>query len=1143
MPAFRVRIFLLGPLRLEMDGLPYPLPQRETLLRLFVRLTLESGKALSRKTLAFSFWSDESETNALANLRRHLYLLRNALPEKLQEGLEISTQTVSFRLPPETWLDVFVFEKETHSRAELEAAANLYTGDLAQGVEADDFLFPRREELRTRYLNLLKSLTQRCIEEESFEAAIRWAHKLTAQDPWDEEAARLCMTAEYMGGNRTAALAQYKTLEENLQREIGVQPMPETMELYRDILHHHLPRQTPQRKPIESTPFISRETELNTLENAFRDIQNGQGGFVFINGPAGVGKTTLTREALRRSFDANKAKVFFGNCQSSDLERPYSLWKQIFNVAAPLLARRADVSQEWLNHLLPLVPDLSLLRPGLIQPTRPDSAELRAALRQGLYALAEAQPLLLVIEDAHWMDADSLNFLTALAEASSNLPILFLVTQRIEESPLALLEIKRALRRKRHAIDLSLQTFTDSETRQFLETTLGVAAFSPEAMQDIAQYAQGLPLLLREAIQILQQQSKTDKLPSLRESFRMRLEHLTPTTREMLEVAAILGFSFSDNELRAALEWTPASYAAGLDSLQSERFVLETLSSAQDEYTFPHHLIHEIILDEIPDERNSALQVRVAHALEHIHTDEVGFAAEIAIHYQQADMPLPAARFWLKHAQESVDLAAFDSALEATAHAESLLGDSNLDMQEVLAQAALQRGVIALYQGQGEAALPLLDQAVLKARPFPSLFANALSMQAYALYTQDNSEAAYRSAAQAYDLSTMLKDIPNAVRAINIQAVSALMLGRTKEAVSDLQQALSLLEQHNITTTAQTVQSLNHLGTALVFAQEYTQAQETLERTVKLASQGGLRRLEAAALTMLGQIALNCGRYEQSIRIYDRAIQVAGESYLPGMWGKFAGRGWTYARIGNLTAAKEDFERGSNIARRVESQYGQLLMRVYLAYTALANGIPADSLQALEVDAAALNLHPVVLLTSNIQGQLWRLLGNLEQANAAHARALTAARSSNVPQFIQMIELQELLNQLSMKSSLDDAEAKQEKIQSLYQSAIHSGEVPLQSLAQLTEAFRLFRAECFAESMSTAQQALTLARSCPDQPLIGECLSLLLQLYGKLGKQTEAKACQEEIRALADSSFAPLWITLKEDPAEAVTKHILNSLK
>ncbi len=1144
-PAHDLRIFLFGSPRLEIEGKPFPLPQRDVLLRLFVRMTLQANTTVSRKSLAFSLWADESESDALANLRRHLYLLRNALPEALQETLIITTQTVSLQLPPETWVDVTTFEKETKSIVGMKAAAELYIGDLAQEI-ADDFLFPRREELRTRYIILLKNLGQASLENGDHEAAVFWAHKLITQDLWDEEAVRLCMTAESFLGNRAAALTVYKTLEDNLLREIGVQPMPETIALYRDILHNHLPRHTQRRKQVEWPPFISRENELALLSNALSAIQEGHGGFVFINGPAGVGKTALTREALRRLSGTKLVRLFWGNCQITDAEHPYSLWKQILNAAAPLLARRADISAEWLNHLLLLAPDLHLLRRDLILPTRSDSVELRAALRQGLYALAESQPLILVIEDAHWMDVDSLNFLRELTESLTNLPILFLVTHRTQNPPLVLLEIKRILRRKRSAVDISLRAFTAVETRHFLETALESPAFPAEAAADVFQYAQGLPLLLREAAQLLRKQSQgqtsTDKIPSLRESFHAQLETLAPATREMIEAAAILGFSFSDNELRAVLNWSPEAYAAALDVLQSERLLLETVPSTQDEYAFPHHLIHEIILNEIPVVRASTLQARIALALEQVHADETDFAAEIAGHYEQAGVFLPAARFWLKHAQESIDLAAFDAGLESIAHAESFLGDSSLDTQEVHAQAALQRGVIALYQGQGEAALPLLDQAVLQARPFPSIFANALSMQAYALYTQDSNEAAYRSAAQAFDLSMTLEDIPNAVRALNIQAVSALMLGRTKEAVRDLQQALSLLEQHQITATAQTVQSLNHLGTALVFSQEYVQAQKILDRTAQLAGQGGLRRLESAALTMLGQIALNCGRYEQSIRIYDRAIEVAGESYLPGMWGKFAGRGWAYARIGNLAAAKADFERGLDIAVRVESQYGQLLMRIYLAYTALSAGEPADSLRVLEAEAVLLNLHPVILLASNAQGQFWRLLGDWEQADEAHARALTAARASNVPQFIQLARLQGLYSRSVLNEYPKVNEIDQEELQTLHQAAINSGEVPLRSLARLTEASQLFHVKNFAEALSAAQHALTLARSCPDQPLIGECLLFLSRLHAELGERSQAEACHAEICSLAESAFAPLRLGLSEAEDHPLRDVLIKSL-
>ncbi|MBI5824694.1 MAG: AAA family ATPase [Chloroflexi bacterium] len=1137
-----LRIFLFGSPRLEIRGKSFPLPQRDILLRLFVRLTLQANTAISRKYLAFSLWADKNESDALANLRRHLYLLRNALPELLQETLIITTQAISLQLPPETWVDVTAFEKETKSLSEMQAAAELYVGDLAQELEADDFLLPRREELRVRYLSLLKNLGQASLENEDHEAAVHWVRKLMAQDAWDEEAVRLCMTAESFLGNRAAALTAYKTIEAKLLGEIGVQPMTETIALYRDILHNHITRRARRRKQSEWPPFVSRENELTLLSNALNDIQAGHGGFVFINGPAGVGKSALAREALRRSSEARLARLFWGHCQIMDAEHPYSLWKQILNAAAPLLARRADISAEWLNHLLLLAPDLHLLRRDLILPTRSDSVELRAALRQGLYALAESQPVILIIEDAHWMDIDSLNFLRDLTENHTNLPILFLVTCRVEDSPLVLLEIKRALRRKRSVVDISLQTFTMVETRHFLETALELTAFPAEAAADVFQYAQGLPLLLQEAAQLLRQQSRTqvatDKMPSLRESFRARLENLAPAACEMLEVAAILGFSFSDNELRTVLDWSPEAYAAALDVLQSERLLLETVSSTQDEYAFPHHLIHEIILDETPAVRAADLKARIARALELIHTDEIGFAAEIASHYQQAGICLPAAHFWLKHAQESIDIAAFDIGLEAIAHAEMLIDGDGLDAQEIRAHAALQRGVITLYQGQGEAALPLLEQAVLQARPFPSLFANALSMQAYALHTQDSNEAAYLSAVQAFDLSMILADIPNAVRALNIQAVSGLMLGRTHEAVCDLQQALSLLEQHQISATAQTVQSLNHLGTALVFSQEYAQAQEILDRTAQLAGQGGMRRLEAAALTMLGQIALNCGRYEQSIRIYDRAIEVAGESYLPGMWGKFAGRGWAYARIGNLAAAKEDFERGFNIAVRVESQYGQLLMRIYLAYTALSAGKPADSLRALEEEAARLNLHPVILLASNVRGQFWRLLGDSERADEAYTRALTAARASNVPQFVQLARLQGLYS----RSVLEANQVDQEEVQALHQTAVNSGEVPLRALARLTEAVHLFRLGQYAEALSAAQHALTLARSCPDQPLIGESLLFMARLYTELGEQSQVDACHAEICSLAISSFAPLRLGLGEMEDTSLRDVLIKSL-
>lgn len=387
-PAQVIRFILFGAPKIEVDGTPLAFPQRGALSRLLTRLTLQAGISHTRKTLAFSLWTDVSEAEALANLRRHLYLLRNALPEALRPALKISTQNVSFDLPSNVWVDVTVFEQPVSSFSDMEAAVALYTGELAQGVETDDFILVRREELYTRYLGLLLALAQACMEREDYASVVRWTRKLISHDPWNEEAVRLCMTAEAHLGNRSAALTTYKTLEKNLQSDIGAQPMPETMALYRDILHNRLSPVAAHRTSAEWPPFVSRDNELTVLKHALHDLQKKHGGFVFINGPAGVGKTTLIREALRRYLPADSVHIFWGNCQPTEVERPYRLWQQILNLGAPLLVRQADISPEWLNQLLPLIPDLSLLRAGLIPPSRPDITELRSALRQGLYALA-----------------------------------------------------------------------------------------------------------------------------------------------------------------------------------------------------------------------------------------------------------------------------------------------------------------------------------------------------------------------------------------------------------------------------------------------------------------------------------------------------------------------------------------------------------------------------------------------------------------------------------------------------------------------------------------------------------------------------------------------------------------------------------
>lgn len=1145
-----VRIVLLGDIRFEAGADRTIFPYRESLRRLLVRLVLRPRQPCGRKQLAFILWPDAEPAEALANLRRHLYLLRELLPPAARPWLEVSTQEIVWNAPPDCQLDVTAFEQEWTTVAEMEAAAALYGGELAPGVDSDDEILSRRAVLHRRYLLLLKTLARVWLDRGDWQRAGVWARRLLALDPWDEEAVRWAMTAAASSGQRAVALDLYRALVEELQRELDAQPAPETTALYHDLLHHRLELPAPARQSLAL--FIGRDEPLRQLLELMHHAGQGQGRIVFVSGPAGVGKTALVQEAIHRSNGMATMpawQVLRGYCQparSIGEQQAYLPWRQVLTAAATRLVQAA-ANADWLARLAPLAPELALLRPGLFAPDQPDAAALRLAIRQALQALAATQPLLLLIEDAHWIDQASLDALSDVAVGCRSLPLLVIVTHRSGAITPVLLALKRSLRRQQCAYDVTVQPFTAEETDRFLTQMLDRQSLSASTLADIRRYAGGLPLLLREAVAVLGEMRHVTKsgLTGLRDILTLRLRAIGEHNRQMLEAAAILGFSCADAVLQRMLAWSPAKYASALDELSARHLLVDTVIHGADDYAFSHHLIHDLIVSDIPADRVPLLHEQAARALAAVYAGQSGYAARIAYHYEQAGYRLHAARCWLDHARESTDLAAFAPAGEAIAHAEALLTGASRAERELQARAAMQRGVVALYQGDSAPAFALLAQAVAASREFPALYVQALVMQAYALYTCDRAGEAYAAATQALALATSLNDTINLVRARNIRGVSALMLGQIEEAIADLRQACASIEHirpdddHGPGVMAQTAQSLNHLGTALVFAQEYRQARDVLDQTIAIAQRSGLRRLEAAALTMIGQMLLNCGRYDEAERVYTRSLEVAGESYKPGMWGKYAGRGWVYLRIGEHEAARRDFTSGLDIATQVKSQYGALLMQSYLTFVDLAQGrTPAWSLAQLAAQAEAAQSHPVAYIACLLAGQIGELLDQSELALALYERAWRAAQASNVPSFVLAARVRYLGRRIAMAPQSD----LWAELDALSAQAAQAGELPAQALVALAQTNGWLASGQAAQAALAAEQAVMLARACPDVPLLGESLLVLSDICLRLGDASRAQAALAEVQNIARQSFAPLAIPLGLAEAGRLRADCLRSL-
>lgn len=189
MASFPLQIRLLGQWDLRYaDGTPVPLDsaRAESLL---AYLLLHREAPQPRQQLAFLLWPDSDEPQARTNLRHLLHTLRRALPDA-DRFVEITPRTLQWRADAPALLDLAAFTdvlaRAARDPGELQAAVDLYAGDLLAGVY-DDWLLIERETLRTSYLDALTRLAARYEAVGEMTRAIDWAARLLREEPLREE--------------------------------------------------------------------------------------------------------------------------------------------------------------------------------------------------------------------------------------------------------------------------------------------------------------------------------------------------------------------------------------------------------------------------------------------------------------------------------------------------------------------------------------------------------------------------------------------------------------------------------------------------------------------------------------------------------------------------------------------------------------------------------------------------------------------------------------------------------------------------------------------------------------------------------------------------------------------------------------------
>jgi DNA-binding SARP family transcriptional activator len=288
MNGIRVRLF--GGLGVSRGDTPLPSIPTQKARSLFAYLVLHRGRDVHRDVVCGALWGEHTDAEARKALRSALWRLRTVLePEEEDRGafLRVDGDQLGFPGTSDAWVDTAEFEacvsgsppEDTDElpsgRAELlRRAVSLYQGDLLDGVY-EDWCFPDRERFRLAYLTALERLLAHDQARGRWLAAISTGQAILRADPLREHVHRRLMCCHLSMGDRPSALRQFESYDALVRKELDVEPLQETQELYVWIRDHGIlpPWEVKGGRHSNGEPGSAPPVLRHEIDDALRSLQ------------------------------------------------------------------------------------------------------------------------------------------------------------------------------------------------------------------------------------------------------------------------------------------------------------------------------------------------------------------------------------------------------------------------------------------------------------------------------------------------------------------------------------------------------------------------------------------------------------------------------------------------------------------------------------------------------------------------------------------------------------------------------------------------------------------------------------------------------------------------------------------------------
>ena len=602
----------LGPLDVSVDGAPAP---AELLWRKNLALLLYLARAPTRRCTREHaiglLWADKDQAAARQSLREAVRVLRRCLGEAHlgTEGDQLVLAAGAVELDTDRF-DAFLKKRDWAS------AAALVTGEFAEGFAVpdasafEDWLLAERLHWRGRALDALIRHADDRLAAGDLLGADEPARRALKLDPLSDAAARTVMRRLALAGNRAAALEVYAERARAGPVDPGTEALADRLRRGRDWTLPGQALAAERSADWRRAPLVARERPLAGILAQWRDVRGHRLGVVLVEAPAGGGKTRLAEEVRERvaldggacvAMRAVPADAAHGFSAIVSLARGGLLDVPGVAAASPrALAALAREAGEWAERF-----------PAALK--EPAALELGPAIVEILRVASVEQPLLLVCDDAQWIDAASFDVIEALLRDLAAQRILVLLAATPEPAPPKLTELRTRLGRDVPGITVSLASFTEDDLRRLVRWAF--PAYAADAVDRLARRiaadAAGVPLLAVEictaVAQGLNLESTTGAWPrplhtldqtmpgdlpdTIVAAIRVGFRILSPAAQSALAAAAVLGERVPAQRIGRASDLAGAALAAALDELEWRRWLVAEPRG----YSFVARIVRDVV--------------------------------------------------------------------------------------------------------------------------------------------------------------------------------------------------------------------------------------------------------------------------------------------------------------------------------------------------------------------------------------------------------------------------------------------------------------------------------------------------------------------------------------------------------------------